>query len=312
MKQQSKLVFLFLFFFIFSVTTSTIYSLYYRVIGNGNFEVQFATISTSGNGTVSISNSYLAHVYASYTGLPNAYDPINSQIYWTYPTNYGFNLYQINCRSQSLSQISSSIRNTTLDLQYDIQSKTLYGVTSNGSQSNSGVNFISFNSANISETTVLFEIPEVNAQYVGKGAIDEGLQYYYLITPTTLYTIGLSKNALIATVPIDRNSCGTLIAIYAFKEVPGILVGVATKSQTGYGDIGIVILNPGQGDCEIMFPPIGGSAGYFDSTADQVNNEISVLTNAGLYVINLSKGSYVLQTAVVRNNPEYFTALSTA
>jgi len=290
------------FFFAFA-SSGTIYSLYYRVIGNGNFNLEFATIDTSSsNGAVKFGNNYLLNVYASYTNLPHSYDRSNQIIYWIYSTNL---FYQINCQSQSAS-LGYLIPNATLDVQFDSRTSRLYGLTTDNVNRNVGY-IVNYNTNNLSDVTVVVQIPNFNVEYIGRGAIDTARQYYYILLTKSLTIIDLISNSVEGNLNIDAATCMSLIAIYSSNNN---LYGVTSKTANRYGDLGVVLIDTRSGKCETIIDPIAYSGFYFDSAIDGAGNELSILTTSGLYVTNLSAKSYSLKTGVNAYNPEYFTGLS--
>jgi len=172
---------------------------------------------------------------------------------------------------------------------------------------------VQFQTPNISDYTVLLEII-TDPNNVGSGVIDPKSNQYYVLSGNQIIIIDLKTAVIIATVELQKFQCSNVIAIYYSNLIGGVLYGVtSTAAQKYFGDVGVVLLNPTNGQCSTVIAPIGGSSGYYASAiAGDDKQELSILTNAGLIVVDLAAKTYVVEKSILKYTPEYFTGLSYA
>jgi len=303
-------------FVIYSVASAaTLYSLYYKVIGNGNFYVQSASIEP--NGTVRLGGD-LFHVYASYSGTPYAYDYKNGVLYFIYPSqNGGSTYYQIG-RGQGIQQ--TNFNNVTLDLQYDGAQDKLYAVQSSPSEeqyvslharnekydqvARSDPVFVELNPNNLSSITIINPSIAPFASGFTHGALDVNRRLYHYASTYGLTTLDLSTST---SSQVALNNCSYLTSLFYARLANDGLIAVSTSRSYGFGDVIVNILNSSTGKCSYAVSFYGNV--YYGSTYDEQSDQLAVITDAGLYIVNVRSLKYELYKDVNRYTPEYFVAL---
>jgi len=304
------------------VSGGTLYSVYYRVIGNGNFYVQVATIDAGGpDGKTSMSGG-IFNVFSSYTSIPSAYNTRTGFMYWAYPDQNGNSiLYEINLKSASVVS-KTSLSAQAVDLSYDYKDNKIYGLLAPRSAAflevegdhhlgtfkrnqlpTLSVSFVAMNPANVSNyTTIATQLPGVSSSFHNGDIAEQSNEYYYSSTGFSLTSISLSGGR--ATNIGFNCSGGPIAAVFNSKE-KGVLAGV-TVTGSQETNPRVVLLDLKRQVCSNVNELQGN---YVDSAYDASANEVSVLTSKGLFVVNLNTGRNYEVKSVLEYSTQYFTAL---
>jgi len=279
---------------------ATLYSIYYRVIGNANFFVEVASIDAgSPNGTVHMSGG-IFNVFASYQNIPSAYNSRLGFLYWAYQDNMGRTVvYEINLKSPSVTS-KTPLPGRLYNLAYDSQDNKVYGILGDRTTEKLPVAgnpaFLQMNPANLSNYKSLnTNLPTL--QYPFRSDVSPLTNDYYFGNGAALYSLKLSGSGL----TLHHLNCSSrLVSIFATKE-RGMFYGVDANSRIVSVDI-----RSSTGTCHNLHSLQGT---YYTSAYDVVDSEVAVVTQQGLFIYNTHTNKTYEVKSASRYDLEYFTAL---